>query len=137
MTPIDPKAELRDRLRDRLDHEGRLLNNRTSMFLVANGLGAVAIGLGGVPGAAVIGVLVVANGLWLLCGLQTRSAIRSLTRLHFAEKKTGQISDPADDAIREGLRWVPKNCHTTDILGLWMPLLVTAGWFAGALINAL
>ena len=137
MTPIDPKIELRDRLRHRLEHEGRLLNSRTNMFLVANGLGAVALGLGGVPGAAVLVVLVVANGLWFLCGLQTRSAIRSLTLLYFAEKKTGHICDPVDDAVREGLRWVPRNCHTTDILGVWMPLLVTGAWVAGVLIGAL
>lgn len=137
MTSPAPDNQLRDWLRGRIEHEDSLLGSRTNIFLVVNGLGAVAIGLDGAPPVVVALMLTAVNILWLVCALQSRCAIRAVTILYFQKKSTGEISDPADDAIRGALRWVPRNGYSSDILGLWMPTLVLLGWIAGAIMAVL
>jgi hypothetical protein len=53
------------RCRAHIEHEDGLLNQRTGLFLTANGLAAVAVGL--IPSAALVLVVIVANILLVAC----------------------------------------------------------------------
>lgn len=46
------------RFRARIEHEDNLLNQRTGLFLTANGLGAVAVGLNSIHNADLLFVVV-------------------------------------------------------------------------------
>ena len=119
------------RCRARIEHEDRLLNSRTSLFLVVNSIGGVAARI--MPSYAssllIICVMLVANVLWLFVGLQTSRAISSLTSLYIHE-----ASDPIDDVVRSSLDWWPRKLRSTKILGIYIPITLTLGWLAGLIM---
>ncbi len=116
------------RCRARIEHEDGLLNQRTGLFLTANGPGSVAVGL--IPSAAadlvLVLVVIIANILWLLAGVQTVCALRGLTTIYIAK-----ANDRVDGIVRNSLAWAPRWLNVSNILGLHIPLIVTVGWIVG------
>jgi len=116
------------RCRARIEHEDGLLNDRTNIYLVVNGILAAAAALTHANRIAVIiGIVsILANLLWLSTGIQTASVIRSLTA-NYIEK----ADDPVDKIVRESIKCWPGMFRCTYILGIYMPALVLFGWLIG------
>jgi hypothetical protein len=116
-------------LRNRAKYEDGLLNARTSIVLVFNGLMAAAANIastGPSTAPAVFGVAGFAfffNALWLPCALQHGSYMRCLSRIiQDSENK------PIDEKIRidnQRKRW-PYG--PTVFMTFIMPILLTFGW---------
>ena len=122
-----------NRCRARIEHEDNLLNQRTNIFLVANGLGAVAANLSSEsnPNIIVVIVALIANFFWIWCGVQTLSAIYSLTSWYMKN-----AHDEIDKRVRKSLHWSPRRMRSSFILGLYLPIVVTFAWLV-ALIKLL
>jgi len=120
-----------NRFRARIEHEDHLLNSRVNVFLITNGLGATAIGSANGVAArlAIAGVMLVVCLLLSLCTLQTAFAIRSLTLIYIR-----QAQDPIDQCVRRSLAWFPRRVASTPILGVWLPLVVSAAWLVGLVV---
>lgn len=115
--------------RNRIEHEDALLNQRTGLFLTANGLGAVAMGIRTVDDAVslFLAVVLIINAFWILCGLQSVLVLRRLTRTYVA-----QVDDRVDELVRDSTSWMPKPLNPSNLLGLFLPIVVFLGWLYGA-----
>ena len=82
-----PKFD-QETFRNRIEHEDNLLNQRTGLFLTANGLGAVAVGVDPVADAVslFLAVALIINLLWILCGLQNVLVLKDLRRSTFPKR---------------------------------------------------
>ena len=116
------------KLRARIEHEDKLLNQRTAIFLTANGLGAVAIGLNTLEKADILLVVVasVVNILWLLCGIQNVLVLKNLTTEYIQNSK-----DAIDAIVRKSTICIPLAFNPSNILGIYLPLVVLAAWLVG------
>ena len=117
-----------DRCRARIEHEDNLLNNRTNLFLVVNGLGAVAVGLTTDKSSDIVMVVVIllANIFWIIGASQTTSVLKALTTEYI-----NGANDPIDEVVRRSMgRW-PRWMRNTSILGRYIPYVVTIGWGIG------
>jgi len=114
--------------RDRIEHEDNLLNNRANLFLVVNGLGAVAVGLtsGRLSDVVMVVVILFANVLWLIGSWQTSGVLKSLTTLYVES-----ANDPIDEVVRKSMERWPLWIRNTHILGVYIPLIITLGWGVG------
>ena len=119
------------RYRARIEHEDGLLHDRANLFLVVNGLGAVAVGLDqGTDGKLVIVVVaLLANVLWFCSAKQTVAVLRSLTRIYVEHS-----GDPVDAIVRESTSSWPAWFHNSRILGTLLPVLVILGWLVALLL---
>jgi hypothetical protein len=129
----DKKPEITDweRCRARIEHEDNLLNNRTNLFLVVNGLGAVAVGLTTDKSSDIVMVLVIllANVFWIIGASQTASVLKALTTEYIKG-----ANDPIDEVVRKSMRRWPRWMRNTSILGRYIPYVVTIGWGIGLYI---
>ncbi len=117
--------------RKRIEHEDALLNARVNILLVASGLAAASSGLAESDRAIglIVFVALLTSMLLTLCTVQTAVLIRRLTTEYIKN-----ASDPVDGRVREHLAWVPRGLRSTFILGVWLPVVVTAAWFAACWI---
>lgn len=115
----------RAEFRARIEYEDGLLSSRTNIFLVLNGLAAVAADTDAADAArfSLIATILVTNVLWLVCGIQTRTVIKALTRRYVVE-----FNDPIDRIVRQVLQWWPPIAMPTDILGVYVPTIALLGW---------
>lgn len=116
------------RCRARIEHEDSLLNNRTNLFLVVNGLGAVAVGLTSDNPSDIVMVVVIilANILWIIGSSQTTAVLKALTTEYI-----NWANDPIDDIVRKSMKPWPRWMRNTSILGRYIPIIVTLGWCIG------
>lgn len=125
----DPDAPIDwDKYRKRIEHEDGLLNARVNIFLVLNGMGAVALGVSKSETAMLtIAIITLAINIMLgLCTLQSAQVIRDLTLEYIHHAK-----DPIDNCVRKTLKKYPRKLLPNVILGMWLPLLLCVGWFMG------
>ena len=118
-----PAGIVRERIRD----EDSLLNTRTNIFLIVNGIGLVAVGLNKPMISPLLLCLLMAfiDLLWFLCSRQSLALLSALTKLL-------RSVDP-DDAV-EGLiqgilgggrkHWI----RPTTILAVYLPLFKLTFW---------
>jgi len=111
--------------RSRVEYEDQLLNSRSSIFLVVNGLGAVAVGLAPAVAAklAITIVVVLINLLWVICVYQSFRFIRALSMRY----RDLVPEDPIETLREETLGpryWI----RPTNILGIYIPVLVLVSW---------
>jgi len=117
-----------ERCRARIEHEDNLLNSRTNLFLVVNGLGAVAVGLTSDRSSDIVMVVVIliANIFWIIGSSQTVSVLKTLTTEYI-----NGANDPIDSAVRDSMHPWPRWIRNTSILGRYIPIVVTIGWVIG------
>ncbi len=117
--------KLYDQLRHRIEREDDLLNARTNIFLVLNGLAAVAVGIDtGMSGRLIISIVsCLANILWLMCSIRSLQALKIL-----AEELAKQRPDhPIEKIVQKALgknRWL----RPSPMLSLYLPFLVIGAW---------
>lgn len=89
------------RFRSRWEYEDQLLNARTNIFLVLNGLGAVAVGLTSkIQGQITITcVVIVANLLWIICSIQSLRVIVALAKQYL----NSGVNDPVEELVQNTL----------------------------------
>ncbi len=116
------------RCRARIEHEDNLLNNRTNLFLVVNGLGAVAVGLTSDKSSDIVMAIVIslANIFWIIGSSQTVSVLKALTTEYIKG-----ADDPIDYIVRKSMHPWPRWIRNTSILGRYIPIIVTIGWWIG------
>lgn len=116
--------------RARIEHEDNLLNQRTALFLTANGLGAVAVGIGSPGGGFVlfISIASIVNVLWILCGVQSVLVLKGLTAIYIE-----QTNDPVDQLVRRSITSFPIALNPSNLLGLYLPVVIFIGWLLGAI----
>ena len=119
-----------NKFRARIEHEDNLLNQRTGLFLTANGLGAVAVGLNSIYNADLLFIVVVilVNLFWLLCGIQNVLVLKSLTTIYIST-----TNDSIDDIVRNSTKPIPILLNPTNLLGLFLPAVILMGWLVGIL----
>lgn len=120
-----------DKCRSRIEHEDNLLNNRASLFLVVNGLGAVAVGLTSDKQSDIVMVIVIliANVLWLIGSSQSANVLKNLTTTYMEN-----ANDPIDQLVRDSMKVWPRWIRNTSILGIYIPLLISLGWGVGLIM---
>jgi hypothetical protein len=120
-----------DQLRHRIEREDELLNARAGVFLVLNGLTAVAAGVSQ-PAASRFLVCIVSaviNALWLLCSLKSRAVLKAVTV--YMLKRFPE--HPLEKIIQTALGpW--QSIRPTTILSIYIPALVTLGWLVAVVI---
>jgi hypothetical protein len=90
-----------ERFRTRWEYEDQLLNTRTNLFLVLNGLGAVAVQVATKSQAKItIAIIVlVANILWIICAIQSLRVIAALAKQYRASAP----DDPVETLVQNTL----------------------------------
>jgi hypothetical protein len=116
-------------LRDRIAREDDLINARTNIFLVLNGLGAVAVGLGSNPGAkyliSFVGVVI--NVLWIVVSIQCLVIVFRLTKKLI---DMGNDEDPAEKIVQSTLGKTLV-LRPNAVLNVYIPLILLGGWIVG------
>jgi len=114
-----------ERCRARIEHEDKLINNRANLFLVFNGMGAVVVDQISTNSADLFMAITIvcANILWLFSSSQSVQINRALTKVHVEE-----AHDPVDKVARLAVGGWPQWLKSTNIMGLYLPLLLTSGW---------
>lgn len=114
-------------LRDRIRWEDNLINERMNIFLVVNGLGAVAVGIGSSSGnkclIALVGVAV--NILWIVLSIQ---CLRISFRLTKHLVKLGL--DPVELIVQSTLG-ACLLLRPNAILLIYIPLIIQSAWVVG------
>jgi hypothetical protein len=109
-------------IRQRIEVEDALLNNRTTVFLAINGLWAASVGLGQDPsfrvGVVALGIMV--SLLWWVCAWQSQRVIAALTRKIAAYDSLEELVQ----ARLKGFGWL----RPTNILAWWLPWLFIVAW---------
>jgi hypothetical protein len=129
LKPNDVRALLKRR-----QYEDQLLNSRTGIVLLLNGLTGVAANLS-LPSQArlVIAVAVIAiDFFWLLCALDTQRYIKRLTD---DIKKSGMA--PLDEQIRLNLFQNRRRIGPTTFMSIVAPTLLLAVWVIASVLVAL
>ena len=47
------------------------------------------------------------------------------------KKYIREANDPIDRIVRESMKKWPRRMRSTDILGIYIPIIVTSGWIIG------
>lgn len=121
--------EIAGKLKERIQYEDNLVNQRTNIFLVLNGLGAVAVGIGSTAdGKYLITLLgVILNGLWIILSFQCLVIIFRLTKT--------LIDLGIDDDIPERIVQMTLGrslvFRPDAILNIYIPLIITGAWVVG------
>jgi len=113
--------------RARIEHEDKLMNARTGVFLTVNSIAAItARGVDTFATLPIVApVMIVICLLWLLCSVQTCLVIRALTTF-YTDKKNG-ANDVIDGIARSAT--IPNHyIRATPILGIYLPCTVCIGW---------
>lgn len=122
MTPDETAKRLSDRIR----REDDLVNARANIFLVLNGLGAVAISLGGTASSkqliAIVGISI--NVLWFIISVQCLLILFTLTKCLI---DLGLEEDPSEKIVQSTLGR-SLIFRPNAILNLYIPGIITAAW---------
>jgi len=116
-------------LKNRIQREDDLVNARINIFLVLNGLGAVAVSLSVSPGSkyliSLVGVAV--NVLWIILSIQCLIIIFRLTKklidLGIEEDLAEQI---VQSALSKTIMFRPNA-----ILLIYIPFIILSAWVVG------
>jgi hypothetical protein len=128
MPTYDPSDEEPVRCRSRREYEDGLLNSRSNLFLVVNGLGAVAFRMpSGTNAQLVISFATFAiNLLWITCAVQSWWVIRAMTIEYCRLAKGDRIDQLVRDTLGDRWRlWL----RPTNVMAIYLPALVEIGWF--------
>ena len=128
MDPKDYPPKDIETLRTRAKYEDKLLNSRTNIVLVFNGLLAAAaniasFGQGNIPAVfGIAGFALLFNVLWLPCALQHGSYMGLLSRIiRESDHK------PVDEKVR--FEHQKKRLYgPTGFMTIIMPILLAVGW---------
>ena len=125
--PFGPchEAEL---LRERINREDGLLNSRTSIFLLLNGLAAVAVAdLATATNCCWLAslVAVVVNLLWFYCSRQCLKVLAAVTRCYLKVAKDDPVEELVQKVLGSHHFWRPNT-----ILGVYLPGLAVVSWLA-------
>ena len=114
-----------ERCRARIEHEDKLLNNRANLFLVFNGMGAVVVDHLAMNSADLLMAIIIvcADVLWIIGSTQSVFIMQALNKVHIEE-----AHDPVDRVARLAVAGWPEWIKATYIVGLYLPLVLTAGW---------
>ncbi len=114
------------RLKQRIQREDDLVNQRTNLFLVINGVGAAAVGLGSTAGAKYLIVLVavILNGFWLILSTQCLVIIFRLTKTLI---DFGMEDDLAEQIVQKTLGR-SLIFRPNAILNIYIPVVITVAW---------
>ena len=114
-----------ERCRARIEHEDKLVNNRANLFLVFNGMGAVVVDHLSLNNADLLMAIIIicANILWVIGSTQSVLITQALTKVHMEE-----AHDPVDRVARQAVLGWPQWIKATYIVGVYLPLVLTAGW---------
>jgi hypothetical protein len=120
-----------EQLRHRIEQEDELLNARTNIFLVMNGLAAVAVGIDSRSGGRLLVCIITCfiNILWLLCALQSRQVLKYVTKDMLRCFPNHPVERIVQDALGDH-HWM----RPTTILAIYIPGLVTIGWIVAIVI---
>ena len=125
------------RFRERIAYEDGLLNTRTSLFLVVNGLVAVAVRIDSNISSTVMimSVAIIINSLWLVTAHKSLSVIKGLTvnYLDRALKDEEFEEDEVEKIVQESLH-LPLWLRPTNILCHYIPFSVFLGWLIGFIV---
>jgi len=131
--PVIPTAPgpTYDELRHRIEREDELLNARIGIFLVVNGLSAVAMG----TGCRLLGQVLLAavslsvNALWLVCSCKSRKVLKALA----VDLLTRYPAHPVEKIVQEALGKC-QLLRPTTILACHLPLIVTVSWLIALVV---
>jgi len=110
--------------RSRLDRENDLLNSRTNVVLVLNGLAAVTVGLDQAPRTLITVMIILLNLLWVLCAQDAKRYIQRLLE---------QVKNDPDEALRQRVLGT-RRLGTTNLIGFFVPVILLMGWLIGSAI---
>ena len=131
-----PRLAQSDRYRKRIEYEDGLFLTRTNIFLVLNGLGAVAVGTAGAKEAELLMalILIFCNVWWILVSQISVRIIKALTKEHLelVTPKQGVPIDPVERRVRETISGTWPRVSWTTAVGLIIPGIVLLGWITGA-----
>jgi hypothetical protein len=120
---IDPRI-----IRERIKDEDSLLNSRTNIFLVVNGIGFVAIGLDkfvALNSAALCLLMSLIDLIWFLCSRQSIKLLSALTKLLRFVDPEDSVEGLVQDLL--GRRW-KHWIRPTTILAVYLPILKILVW---------
>lgn len=122
------------RFRERIAYEDSLLNTRTSLFLVVNGLVAVAVRIDATISSTVMvmAVAILINSLWLVTAHKSLSVIKKLTVNYLNRLKDGP-DDEIEKIVQEALH-LPLWLRPTNILCHYIPFSVFLGWLIAFIV---
>jgi hypothetical protein len=114
------------RLKQRIQREDDLINQRTNLFLIINGLGATAVGLGSVSGAKYLIVLVaiILNGFWFILSIQCLVIIFILTKTLIDLR----MEDDLPEQIVQKVLGRSLIFRPNAILNIYIPMVITVAW---------
>jgi len=130
----DEKIPEAQEFRERIVREDDLLDSRTTLFLVTNGLLLTAIGLSkDNPIQILISVLgcIVTSG-WILTSFQTWRVIRNLTRDYLKQYKRKYI----EKIVRESM-FKPGWRRPSNIIAIIIPIVFLITWICILLVYIL
>ncbi len=135
MPTHNPSDEEPVRCRARREYEDGLLNSRSNLFLVLNGLGAVALGLTSDHHSAQVAfclAIIGMNTLWMVCGIQSWLVIRALTLKYFELVPDDSIDDLVYATLgkKKWQVWI----RPTNIMALFLPVLLQMAWSSFAIV---
>jgi hypothetical protein len=117
----------------RVQYEDNLLNSRTSVVIILNGLMAIAVGAAPyLPVEARIAgaiLMLTINVFWIPSALRARRYIKVLIKL-IRESPHMPIEEEVRFKVLKMRRW---NCPI-NFMCLWVPVFFTAGWVTGILL---
>ncbi len=125
-TPDEPSC-----YRHRIEYETNILNSRTNIVLVLNGLAAVAANLDSAPQHVIVVIAVViilVNVLWIVCARESRHYLKKLTIAWWDAGPT------PDEKIRNKLTARSWRLSPTRFISFVVPVLLLMGWIAGLLL---
>jgi hypothetical protein len=130
-----PLTEDQARLfRSRVEYEGQLLNDRTTIVLELNGLAALAVSFGLAPVAKsiLIALIVVIDALWIVCAIDAGWLVRQLT-----DRLADSAATPIDEQFRLRVQKGRIRIGSTKFMSLVVPSLLLLGWIIGVTIVVL
>ena len=114
---------------DRIRYEDEILNDRTNIVLVVNGLAAVAVSMQGSPRAIIAGVALLINMLWIPSAAVHGRYQQALKARLF------ELRVPADWALwRRTVAEPSKGSGATSLVSKGLPWLLTASWAIGLIL---
>ena len=150
------KADESKVIRRRIEYEDTLLNSRTNIVLVLNGLAAVAITQARGPKLLIVFIITIINMLWIVCAREAQKVIFNLST------ELNKLGLPPDEKIRKQtterkiitpllaitkinilwkLFWRCKDVRDeyrispTQYISEYIPWILLIGWVIGTLVS--
>ena len=121
------------RIQGRLDAEDSLLHQRTTIFLVTNGLLLAVLGLRDYTKFNILFLILGAfvSLIWLLAGWQSWRIIRQWHR-----ERIRAFPDAIEVQVAGKALWRVRFLRPTDLLARWLPLAFFLIWLGGLTLRA-